>query len=420
MPANIGSQTVSILYHSVANSTIWNLVNLGIIPVGIYAGGWLSVVNGTTARISALRCCVSDGSYQVRVTTAENVNVVVAAATPYIVLRWVYAGTTNDYMEILAVASPAENDLVVGKCTFSGGGALNGFDYDERDNPDTHDLHLKVEPTGDTELRVRIRSGYYQTPTGSVHIVDQKSNAITPPLVNSRIDLIYIDTDGTIRVDSTGTVGVSPVAPSYGNKLVLAEVTVSAGDTTITSSQIKDVRPFITSSVPGIDGTTITTNASGQLKTVNPVYLVQQSQGDQCVASTTWTKVDLGMTCKVSGVTQGDDTFTLTAGRLYRLNYKVRIAAYSNGYHIYGAARFRVVSGDTTWYYGNETDLNVSFMGVYQYSSAGVNDQLMEIPLTFSGIILPSVDTTIQLEVLTRVGNFIGKVVGLSINVSAD
>lgn len=419
MPSNVGNQTISIFYRAVANSSEWNKRNVGIIRTGIYTGGWLTLINSTTARISALSCEISDGTYQIRVSTSETANMAVSSATPYIVLRWSYGGTINDYMEILAVATPATNDLIVGKCTFSGGGALNGFDYSERSDPSTKDGFLKVEPTGESELRVRIRGGYIQLPNSSVQIQDQKSDAIVPPSANSKVYLIYVDTDGTVRVDSTGTEAADPSAPSYGNKLVLAEVTVSAGDTSILASQITDVRPFISKTVPHVDGTTITTDASGNLKKVDPTYLVQVSSGDQVIAITSWTKVDLGSTIKVSGITQGDDTFTLNAGKLYKISYNIRFGSYSDLYHIYGSARFRVVSGDTLWSMDND-NLNVSLSSFSQIEPIVANDRVQNFTLSWSGIILPASSTVIQLEALTRSGNLMGKVTGVSINVFSD
>lgn len=266
MPANVGNQTVSVQFHATANSGVWNKRQMNVRQVGIYTGGWLAVVNGTTASLSALACEITDGIYQIRGATADLVNISVTSSTPYVVLRWTYAGTINDYMEILAVATPGANDLIVGKCTFSGGGALNGFSYDERINPSTKDLFLKVEPTGDSELRVRIRGGYFQTATGSIKIPDQKSDTFTPPASNSRVYLVYVDTDGTVKIDSSGTIAVDPVAPSYYGKLVLAEVTVLSTDTAITVDMIKDVRPFLTNGRTAVDNLTIEISASGQLQ----------------------------------------------------------------------------------------------------------------------------------------------------------
>lgn len=255
MPADIGSQIVTILYYRLANSSIVNRRFQGIRKLGIYSGGYLSVVDDENAQIATLVCEISDGTYQVRVETTSTVNLAVASATPYIVLRWIYTGAISDYMELLAVATPAANgnDIVVGKCTFDGSDDLNGFDYQDssypRTTPNTQDLFLRIEATPDTELRVRIRAGRIQTNNGVVDISDQKSPLLVPPDSNSRIDLIYVTDAGVIALDSSGTPAANPSPPSYDGKLVLAEVTISNGDINITADKIKDVRSFLASSL---------------------------------------------------------------------------------------------------------------------------------------------------------------------------
>ncbi len=157
-------------------------------------------------------------------------------------------------MEILQVAAPAANDLVVAKCTFTGGGNLQGFNYGDttypRSTPNTLDLFLKVEPTEDSELKVRIRAGHVQDADGMSIVPDQKSTILTAPTANSKIYLVYIDTsDGTVNIDSSGAEGASPTAPVYEEKLVLAEITLASTDTNITAAKIRDVRNFISDKI---------------------------------------------------------------------------------------------------------------------------------------------------------------------------
>lgn len=248
MAANTGNQTVTLLYHNRADSSVINRRFINIRKTGIYSGGYPTKVDNIHVRLSTLTCEISDGTYQVKISTGSTVTIVVGTATPYVVLRWVYTGDeTADYMSILAVATPATNDLVIAECTFTGGGNLQGFDYTERTTPNTQDLFLKVEPTEDTELRVRIRAGRVQGSSGFVFVPDQPSNLFTVPTSNSKVYLVYINPDtGVVSIDSTGTAAASPVAPNYKGKLVLAEVTLSSTSTNITADMIRDVRPFLT------------------------------------------------------------------------------------------------------------------------------------------------------------------------------
>lgn len=266
MPGNVGSQTVTLLYYSRADSGTINRRFVGIRKTGIYSGGYLKVVDLSHASISSLICEITDGTYQVRVTTSSLVTLAVSSATPYIVLRWTYSGSaTNDYMALLAVASPNTNDLVVGLCTFTGGGDLQGFDYSNRSTPEVSDLFLKVEPTSDTELRVRVRAGRIQNGKEIIEIPDQKTSLFVPPSSNSKVYLVYVNrATGTISIDSSGTPAASPVAPNYGGKLVLAEVTLSSTATNIIESNIVDTRDFTNNSYDP-DGVTLEINTSGKI-----------------------------------------------------------------------------------------------------------------------------------------------------------
>lgn len=268
MPADVGNQTVTILFYAAANSLIVNKRFQEIRQTGIYSGGYLTLVDTSHAQISTLVCEISDGTYQVRVETASTVNLVVALATPYIVLRWTYTGAVSDYMELLAVATPAANDLIVGKCTFVGGN-LNGFDYQNssypRSTPNTQDLFLKVEPTEATERRVRVRAGRIQTNSAVIDVADQKSDLFITVTSNSRIDLVYIDrSTGAVKIKK-GTNAASPSAPDYDGQLVLAEVTLTVGYTNITASMIKDVRNFLSPNVSP-DSSTIEFRSNGTFR----------------------------------------------------------------------------------------------------------------------------------------------------------
>ena len=261
MPLDVGSQRISLKYGAAGNSQEINNRFVDIKPKGIYSGGYLTISDATHAAISPMVCEISglDGSsieHQVRVATTTAVTLTVSAALPYIILRWSYTGDTADYMELLAVAggSIQAYDLIVGKCTFAGGGALQGFNYGDttypRSNPDVHSLFLKVEPTINSELKVRVRAGRVQSSETTYSIADQKSSLFVAPTANSKVYLVYVDRlTGNVYIDSSGLEAVSPVAPSYGNKLVLAEVTLTSTSTNITASMIKDVRDFIVNKI---------------------------------------------------------------------------------------------------------------------------------------------------------------------------
>lgn len=303
MPTNVGSQTVSIIYHASALSGNVNKRHKGIRRIGIYSGGYLSIVDSAppcSVSLHPLICEITDGTHQVRVETTTIVSPIsVTSATLYIILRWVYTGiVNNDYMEILAVASPQTNDVIVGKCSFTEAGILTGISYSERTTPNTLDLFLKVEPPDSSmtnKMKIRVRAGRIQTTSGEVKIGDQETNT---PFSHSgggstEYGLVYIDALGSVQiVNANGNTSI----PSFVGKLVLAIVAITSATTEISQSMITDVRSFLSRPI-GVDDSTIEFDSTtGKLKvknsgiTYDKLGSVYDSGWFLCARRTTYTK----------------------------------------------------------------------------------------------------------------------------------
>lgn len=261
MASDNGSQLVTLAYKSPDASAMVNRRLYKVVPTGIYEGGYIKVTGGSgpyNVTVSPLVCEIADSTAetdgtQVRVQTRAESDSLSVAVGRYVVLRWTYTGNEgDDYMEILAVATPDDNDLVVGKIITDG-----AISYDDdadgkygRSNPNVQALFLKPEPTDTTAeasdaLKVRVRAGWIQTATGWVYVKDQKTVAITPPAGagQSRTDLVYIDSTGTVQVQTNTSATTTPL--DYAGKFVVAEVTTTNGDSAIVASQIKDVRSLV-------------------------------------------------------------------------------------------------------------------------------------------------------------------------------
>ena len=254
---NHGTQTVSHQYYEELTALKRNKRLLGILPKGIYSGGKLARVSDIEITLSVLIAEISGGTIQIAVRTAATATIndgtldsgTIDSSTPYIVLRWAYAADVSNYMEIHAVATPSTNDIVVGKIEFSGS-VITGFDYSERTFVNVQDLFLK--PVASTGMYILVNAGKVHTSTGYVFVEMQEVGVFSvPSSPNSRIDLVYVDSSGSIQI-LQGTAAVSPVAPSYAGKLVIAEVTVVNGDVSISQSDIKDVRSFLSKVPPTI------------------------------------------------------------------------------------------------------------------------------------------------------------------------
>lgn len=398
---NYGGQQLSLKYGAPGNSAEINRRFVDVRPVGIYEGGVLSVVDNTHASLAALVCEIADGTHQVRVATTAAVSILVGSGTPYIILRWSYTGTTSDYMEILAVASGSilSTDLVVAKCTFTGGGALNGFDYGDstypRSYPNDQEFSLKVVPA--TGMKMYVNPGNFQDNVQSYLVPFQLTSAITSPASNSKIFLVYIDpATGTVSIDTSGTAAASPVAPEYNGKLVLAEVTVASTTTAITASMIKDVRPHVTYGKEAVDGTTITRTTAGALKRTDPYYMLTRTIGHQLSGNTAWTALtNYGTVIGSNGITvAAGGIFTLPAGKLYELSYTIMFQRISGSPEV--RARLHVLSGDLSWWLADD-EFNQSIVRCEIENDADSHNTL-----SYKGLILPASDTTLRLEVITK------------------
>jgi len=242
---NKGNQDIQFKYYDPLNSDHFDKRNQSIIPCGIYTGGLLTKVDNSNAQLSPLICEIQDGTQQARVETQSNYTVGVAPATPYVVLSWDWQALSSWYMDIKAVADPSVDPdyLVVGKCIYAGP-TLTGFEYAERSSPLSMADFLKCLPLESPAMYVRCTSGWCSYGASRINVAAQNSPAIAAPLVNPRIDLAYIDSGGNLLIE-LGAEDPSPTPPDHSGKIVLAEITLTVGQTTIDTGDITDARPFL-------------------------------------------------------------------------------------------------------------------------------------------------------------------------------
>lgn len=253
---NHGSQSITWSYFLEASAANFGKRLMDVAPVGIYEGGYLTRVNDSRVSLSTFVAELQDGVAQINARTAAAATLdsttldggSISSATPYLVMRWAYTALVANYVEIYAIANLTtalqEHDVVIGKCVFEGA-TLSSFDYSDRTAPLLQSHTLRVEATLATEMYVQVRGGVVNTGSAKVRIGDQKVGPfVAPASPNSRIDLVYVTSTGSVAVQQ-GTAAVSPSAPAYGGKLVLAEVTVVNGDTNLPWSQITDARAFL-------------------------------------------------------------------------------------------------------------------------------------------------------------------------------
>lgn len=276
-----GTQTRSIGFYAPAESGVVNKRNLNIQERGIYAGGLITASGvGNQCTLNPLVCVIGDDAYQLRVSTQDPITVEPDATNTTIILRWAYTGSeATDNMDVLAVApgDVGPNDLVVAVGTFTGGTLISIANYGDTTNPRTEakvpELMLKVEETKDPagphivskpSMDVWVRAGRVNYGVDNKSIPTTKVSFTAPSSGKSRVDVIYADSDGAIKVYTGAESSGTPTVPVYNAKIALAEVSLTSATTAISQALIKDVRAGFVGGSATITGSQITdlTNVS--------------------------------------------------------------------------------------------------------------------------------------------------------------
>lgn len=274
MPSNVGNQTVNVkFFDGVVNSKV-NSIGMSVRRTGIYTGGHLYKVSDTAVNVSALTCEIQDSGAtafeQVYIQTTSTVSVTVSGTSTMIILYWTYTGSAaNDYMQFLAIApanlSSYPNALVVGNTNAANGSGWQGFDYSLRSDPLVLDPFLKVIPSETLDsapMSVRVKTGRVNYGTATYYVYDQLTSTLVAPGSGSQIVAVQVNTSGVVVLTYGAISGGSPTPPSYGGLVTLAEITLVSGQTSITAANIKDVRNFVSGSVPPNTYVDLTSNQS--------------------------------------------------------------------------------------------------------------------------------------------------------------
>lgn len=246
---NWGTQNLSYDYNQEATAKLFNIVNYKILPKGIYNGFTISKLSNTSVEISTGICLIEDAINKVcvRIETSDTQNITVSNSTPYIVFRMEWVDSPNIYMDMLSLAYKdiQETDIIVGKCIYDTSGSTLGvsFDYTRRtdsffNKQNTQSQYLKVSPTEPPTNKVSITSGVLNSSKGSLLVAGGDFPDIgVSPTVNGRIDIIYVDENGDIKI-LEGADSSSPVAPRYGNRKIIAEIQRGASKSIIVGNEI--------------------------------------------------------------------------------------------------------------------------------------------------------------------------------------
>ena len=252
---DFGTQTLLFDYRNPATGCSFNVLNYQLIPPGIYSGGTLTRVNDTAVSISPLTCYIQDSStgLGVRISTANAYQLTVSTTLIYVVLRFTWSNTVSNYMDMLAVTSAniLSDDIVLGRCVFGAGNVLSAtFDSTRRSTGSLQTIEddknkLRVYSTEAISQKIFVCGGEIVHNNTVITVADQCSGNVSSTAADAdccRKDIVYLDCDGCVQVGE-GAYGASPSAPSYNDKIVLAEITRTCNRTDIAGNEITQVNP---------------------------------------------------------------------------------------------------------------------------------------------------------------------------------
>ena len=251
---NYGNQSIQWQYYDPLNSDEFDKHNQDIIPVGIYKGGLIALAGGNDITIATLVCMISDGTQAARIATTTPIALTIAQATPYVCLTWTWAALTNWFMDVTAKASPAANDIVVGKGIYVMG-VLDHIDYLETTTPNTMGNFLQPKAQPVANMTVHVTPGWVSYGASRIPLIMFDSAAFNIAALTPgqyRTDLLYIDSGGSLVIVQ-GTAG-SYTPPNHSGKVVICEVSLIFGQVAIVQSDITDCRPWI--NIGGAGGVT--------------------------------------------------------------------------------------------------------------------------------------------------------------------
>ncbi len=133
---NNGNQTLTYDFKEEILSVGFNKLNYKLHPQGIYNGGDFVRISDTIIEITPLYCVFEDdvNKLSVRIETTENATVTVDNTKQYIVARFTWVNSENNFMDFVAVdyLDIQATDLILGRFQYIGIVLQETFDYSKK------------------------------------------------------------------------------------------------------------------------------------------------------------------------------------------------------------------------------------------------------------------------------------------------
>lgn len=257
MADNNGSQTITFNYQQEGTSLGFNGLLNNVVANGVISGGTLVKYSSNVVKIKPLEMIISDSAKNatIHLKTTDDAEVVVEQGKPYIVASFTWMNVTQNYVKFEAKASSdfGTDDIILGKCEYTGGTLEDKLDYTCRmwspiyrnndftmnaynsmyssltvtELPSTNDLGFVVNRG---KAVINGREVVVNSPI-SVTLVNSPSSDpyyFNGAVTNKRIDIIVMYESGTVGY-IMGIDEASPTMPQApSNALLLAKVTLEA------------------------------------------------------------------------------------------------------------------------------------------------------------------------------------------------
>jgi len=248
---NNGGQSLYFSYLEPATGKGFNKTVYKLLSRGIYSGGDLIRVTDSQIQVNPMICFFEDtvNEIGVKISSAAAATVNLTPATPYIIGRFTWLDSDQNFMDFLSVgfSSIQNDDLVFGKALYSGA-VLTSFDYNRKTwskyyynkNQDYYPPFMVVanEPY---DTKVNIIKGGSAIVDGQYYTIadNTQSPSFVLPVTSGRIDVLTLNQNGQLEIIK-GVDSASPVKPlvSY-RRFPLAYVQFPAAASTVVGTYIQ-------------------------------------------------------------------------------------------------------------------------------------------------------------------------------------
>lgn len=300
---NYGNQVLLFDYKEEAKAIKFNRINYKLLSHGIYSGGNITKVTGQSYHISLspfIAYVETDilsvpTSIGVRIETSENINLTLNnVSDKYVVGRFEWINTENNFMDFLVVSSPLSSDIIFGKLVFTGGTvetvsdtidtSQKSYAFNYYYGTQNYNPPFKVVADDPYSTTVKVYPGKAVINGKVVELTQITTSPVFTDVVSGRKDILYLKQDGTLYIENGAESG-SPVLKQFKDEyLPLAIISRSSGATDVRGANITYLHPLFHKSgqLTGTDFETFYFNRDDNTNgvffdtldsAINPVYV---------------------------------------------------------------------------------------------------------------------------------------------------